>query len=156
MIHMMTRLLVLLTMAVSLLMSPALATAPASASVQEETACRVISYTPYKHVRITGQKQVYGSGWFDCTGGRSALGIEVRLNKWNSSDQLWYVHGRTVSGGSLSVTVRAYEWLCNNYGFGASGTGYYATETRGRYYDHATQKSWYTAWKRSSHAYLTC
>jgi hypothetical protein len=133
------------------------------AAPADPTACTLTPEAPYRHTRTTGQKQVYGRGYFSCTGARSALNIEVRLNVYQTSR--WYVYGRSQMGYGKDgpyPTALAYEFLCNNYGWGGSidgiggQTAYFRTEVRGRYYDASTGKFWTTPWKASGYRALSC
>lgn len=128
---------------------------PASAA----GSCTRTAEAAYKHVRVTGQKQVYGKGSFYCTGSRVAISVEVRIAKYNPSDQLWYwvsTNTTRTSNSSTTQAALAYGWLCNNYGWGSQGSGYYRTYVRGTWMEYGGGTLWTTPYVVSGYRYLSC
>lgn len=121
--------------------------------------CTRTAEAPYKHVRITGQKQVYGKGSFYCTGSRVAISVDVRIAKYNPADQQWYwvsTNRSHTSDSSSYQAALAYGWLCNNYGWGSQGSGYYRTYVRGTWMEYGGGSLWTTPYVVSGYRYLSC
>ena len=122
-------------------------------------ACTRSPESPYKHVRITGQKEVFGKGSFYCTGSRVAVSVEVRVAKYNPADQQWYwvntVRSQTANSSSTQAQL-AHGWLCNNYGWGSQGSGYYRTYVRGTWMEYGGGTLWTTPYVVSGYRYLSC
>lgn len=94
-----------------------LASAAATASAGAATC--VSAGTPYRHTRITGQKMVYAHGTANCAVGN--LHVSAQLYKWNGAT--WEKYGSPATSVSDAL---ANEFLCSNYGWGGSGSGYFA------------------------------
>jgi hypothetical protein len=121
--------------------------------------CTRTAEAPYKHVRITGQKQVYGKGSFYCTGSRVAISVDVRIAKYNPADQQWYwvsTNRSHTSDSSSYQAALAYGWLCNNYGWGSQGSGYCRTYVRGTWMEYGGGSLWTTPYVVSGYRYLSC
>lgn len=131
--------------------------------------CYVQAQTPYKHVRVTGQKQAFGRGVI--TRCYNAAGTQIpttsvnavvtaNLQRWNNASTGAWVGFAANHTQESRASHLAYNWLCTNYGFGGT------IEGGGNYYDswfrvHATVKLvWngvtYTGTHYSANALLSC
>ena len=146
-----------------------LLTAAAPAQAAAVPYCYVQAQTPYKHTRVTGQKQAFGRGiitrCYNATGMQiptSSLNavVTANLQRWNNASPGAWVGFAANHTQETRASHLAYDWLCTNYGFGGTVVG------AGNYYDsyfrvHATVKVvWngvtYTGNDYSSNALLSC
>lgn len=146
-----------LTTALVIISSPAQAATIPSCTVQAQA--------PYRHVRVTGQKQVYGHGVIvrcvNATGNpipSSSVGARVtaKLQHYNGSAFVTYPSSSTEV---TSTDTLAHAWLCTTSGFGGTvpGTNFY----NGYFQTQATVSlNWagrtYSATHTSAYRLLSC
>lgn len=117
--------------------------------------CSITAQAPYKHVRITGQKMVYGHGVLTCGAGVYGATTHARLAKLINGTWYWYgveVYGSSMTNGVEDVVAN--EFLCSNYGFGGSGSGTFKTYAWASYNDYGGSHS--TGYYTSGTRYLSC
>lgn len=146
-----TRILTAALMLVAPVSAVALTASPAAATAT----CSMQAQTPYRHIRITGQKMVYGHAVLTCGTGVYSGSTHARLAKFVNGSWVWYGYTATdTSFSNLQEDALANEFLCNNYGWGSSGSGYYRTYAWATYTDYTGTHS--TGYYASASTHLSC